>query len=847
MERAKKRHKICHTQDRDENFNGVSDGHARTSESPDASIQHHGDGISSVDSNVVIGRDYQSIRNIQNFYSNVSSRSAASNNLDVNGQNDQRKIVLNTLRFSHSRAREMYIREPRTGTCQWILETPEYIDWLDENHFAAHNGLLWIKGKPGAGKSTLMSFTLAQTRQVLKDTVIISFFFNARGGELEKSTSGLYRSLLVQLFDACPDLHHLLDHIPKDEQWNIESLENLFKRAILAMGACSPICFIDALDECDESEIRRMLGFFQDVSEQALLSGIKLHTCLTSRYYPNITVKKGLIVRLEDKGHHQDDISRYLDSSLNIGHSALAEEIRRELQRKASGVFMWVVLVVNILNQEYDAGRPDRLHERLQEIPDGLHDLFYAMLTRDRKNMDGLLCCIQWISFSRRPLSPKELYFAILSGVDGDRLSACHSEEISTQDMERYILNTSKGLVEFIKASDRFIHGRVSTSVQFIHEAVRDFLLKERGFQKVWDEIGSNIQGQSHEKLKSCCLTYMKFQDVQQHCMSTSTLKEVVPRFLFSEYACQHILEHAEMAEGYGVDQSNFLSQFPTQMWTQLQHQNQSDLSRQSRYTSTATLLYILAEENLPSLIRAHPFNQSCFAVEDQQHGTPMFAALSTRSGGALQALYEVQARRMQSDSDSRAILQKFTGLPYLWELCDDFVFVRERGVNYYIVQLGDALLYELFFATEKDAGSRDLFLEAKCGSTKHIRTALENGANVNIRNDRGDTLLHSAIDHGNEAVVRLLLDNGANTNIQNDRGDTPLHDAACIGDEAIIRLLLDNGANTNIENELGGTPLSPLPFGFHKESTKKFILQLLSRGRRSKRIRKKRMIGHRK
>ncbi len=44
--------------------------------------------------------------------------------------------------------------------------------------------------------------------------VIVSFFFNARGDDLEKSVDGMYRSLLFQLFKSLPDLQEVFDKLP---------------------------------------------------------------------------------------------------------------------------------------------------------------------------------------------------------------------------------------------------------------------------------------------------------------------------------------------------------------------------------------------------------------------------------------------------------------------------------------------------------------------------------------------------------------------------------------------------------------------------------------------------------
>jgi len=73
-----------------------------------------------------------------------------------------------------------------------------------------------------------------QSKKSMAETILLSFFFNARGTELEKSTTGLYRSLLVQLLESCPNLHQDLTfpglaHGTFDDiiSANRENLENM--------------------------------------------------------------------------------------------------------------------------------------------------------------------------------------------------------------------------------------------------------------------------------------------------------------------------------------------------------------------------------------------------------------------------------------------------------------------------------------------------------------------------------------------------------------------------------------------------------------------------------------------
>ncbi len=53
------------------------------------------------------------------------------------------------------------------------------------------------------------------------------------------------------------------------------------------------------------------------------------------------------------------------------------------------------------------------------------------------------------------------------------------------------------------------------------------------------------------------------------------------------------------------------------------------------------------------------------------------------------------------------------------------------------------------------------------------VRVLLRNGFNLNLRDAYENTALHWAVSH--EAIVQLLLENGANVNAKNDCGQTAL------------------------------------------------------------------------
>jgi ankyrin repeat protein len=102
--------------------------------------------------------------------------------------------LMEALAFDQMDTRLQTISTAHAKTCQWLFARGEYKTWRDPRALRVHNGFFWIKGKPGAGKSTLMKSALRYGEKAHED-VMISFFFNARGEELQRSLEGMYRSL----------------------------------------------------------------------------------------------------------------------------------------------------------------------------------------------------------------------------------------------------------------------------------------------------------------------------------------------------------------------------------------------------------------------------------------------------------------------------------------------------------------------------------------------------------------------------------------------------------------------------------------------------------------------------
>jgi ankyrin repeat protein len=735
----------------------------------------------------------------------------------------QKQILMDSLTFAHIDTRQTTIKNAHADTCTWLLESKQYRDWMDANKICEHYGFLWIKGKPGTGKSTLMKFARANARRTMKAHIILSFYFNFRGDVMQRSTTGLYRSLLLQLLQHLPALRNIFDslelstsNIGPDHEWDIKSLEALLEQAIQSLEGSSVICFIDALDECGESQARDMVHFFERMSKLAVLNGIRFLVCYSSRHYPHITMHYGLELVLERQEGHAQDIASYVKTELNIGNSTTAQKVKNELEEKASGIFMWVVLVVNRLQFWWDRGQV-QVWEKLQNSPNVLQNLYHEILTRNSHGKDEFVLCIQWVLFARQQLSPELLYYVILLGIEPEALTEWDPQEI-TQDMaERLVLDSSRGLTEVATSTER--------KVQLIHESVRDFLVTANGLSNVQPDYGSNFQGQSHDRLKDFCVNHI---NVDFNCPSknlgdipkfstqhAASLHEFAARKSpFLQYAVRNVFYHAEMAEHSGISQKHFLDSFPLVQWIKLD--NLFNKQNVCRHTERASLLYVLAELDMACLLRSLLAMNSCLQIEDERYGCPIFAAIATGSQRVIKVCLEVMGASLTvQDLSSKPYENDIEVEPKKHLSSRDFKYSKTRGIFSCAAELGhEALLAHLIKSGKYEIDSRDPRGRSPLwwASFKGHRAVMKLLLNVNIDVDNRDlnneTPLHVAAEQGHASAVQLLLGAGADVNNKNSNNKTPLHVAAEQGYANVVQLLLGAGADVNNKNSNNKTPL---------------------------------------
>jgi ankyrin repeat protein len=118
------------------------------------------------------------------------------------------------------------------------------------------------------------------------------------------------------------------------------------------------------------------------------------------------------------------------------------------------------------------------------------------------------------------------------------------------------------------------------------------------------------------------------------------------------------------------------------------------------------------------------------------------------------------------------------------------------------------------------------------------IQLLIENGVDINMKTEGGQTPLDLAIIGNQKEIVQLLIENGVDINMKNKEGHTPLDLAIIdIRQTVIIQLLIENGVENgvdiNMKNKEEQTPLDLVAFigTRQKEITRLLIKHGAKRG----------------
>lgn len=107
-----------------------------------------------------------------------------------------------------------------------------------------------------------------------------------------------------------------------------------------------------------------------------------------------------------------------------------------------------------------------------------------------------------------------------------------------------------------------------------------------------------------------------------------------------------------------------------------------------------------------------------------------------------------------------------------------------------------------------------------------YVKRLLDKGADVNVRDEDGNTALIIAISFGNSDVAEMLLKKGADVNAKNKSGETALMAATStyFYNPSLVIMILDGGADINARAEDGVTALMLAVRNNHVDAVKSLL-----------------------
>ncbi|KAI0386886.1 hypothetical protein F5Y04DRAFT_288693 [Hypomontagnella monticulosa] len=494
--------------------------------------------------------------------------------------------LLERLQYGEISDREGRIPQAFQKTFDWIYSDPieaanpthswsSFKDWL-----AYGTGIYWITGKAGSGKSTLMKMLCQDMRTTAlleswsgsTPIVTASFYFWNSGTELQMSQEGLLRSLLHQ---GLSKRFALNTKSSSSSKWGAFSLSvGITSSVTLPVDEPLPweqltqglrflveedeeslvnyVFFIDGLDEYS-GEPSKLISLLQ-----LLASYPNVKICTSSRPWIVFedSFKQQPNLMLQHRTHH--DIAFYANQNLsnNTAFRELYEydpgyamRLVDNITSKASGVFLWVVLVVRSLIEGLENGdKPTELQARLDELPEELDALFKKMLHglegkyfrdaaglfqifRAAKRKPSVLVLsfadnedINWaLSRPMGPFEPKEVWYRALTmkrRLDSRCKGLLEIGPLRQQPLRSNLQtsdqpNTPNTLGSDLKGAPavgdlRIEDGHLlaAAEVDYLHRTVKDFLTSPKIWHRILDAPSRNFN--PHASLFRAYLVQLK-------------------------------------------------------------------------------------------------------------------------------------------------------------------------------------------------------------------------------------------------------------------------------------------------------------------------------------------------
>ncbi|KAI5838329.1 hypothetical protein DFP73DRAFT_485995, partial [Morchella snyderi] len=398
---------------------------------------------------------------------------------------EERQECLKTLYFKNLRYDKIPVHH--SHTLAWLWQSDVYKSWTSLKY--PDSGLLFIEGKPGSGKSTLVRY-FADKFTPPSGAIVLKFFYNTRDGESERDHRNMLKTLLYQILKTDESFFIHFQPIYRREgegriEWRSEDMKSILLACKTHLRPRTMYLIIDAMDESACTDRVDIVKFLHELSAPALnKDGCMVNIFLASRPINELQSSNWpgrQVILLQDM--NRDDIRRYTHCLLqNQDFDSVNPEVKKEIEDYiltfSDGVFIWVYLVLKELVEEVmNDSRRSTLMPFLESLPRSLESLYECMLQRLARNkgrtrIDGKII-LEFCLFSGRAMALVDLEHAL--AITGLAESKEQDYKLWMSEIPgdiRKTLTTCVGGFVDVKADTK-----VFPAVQVMHQTVREFFL----------------------------------------------------------------------------------------------------------------------------------------------------------------------------------------------------------------------------------------------------------------------------------------------------------------------------------------------------------------------------------
>ncbi|KAI0384065.1 hypothetical protein F5Y04DRAFT_278062 [Hypomontagnella monticulosa] len=661
-----------------------------------------------------------------------------------------------------------------SGTCDWILETEEFQSW---ERTGTEPSFLWLHGRPGAGKSTLMY--VPYHREHLHDPICAERLHSStlllcwprRRAREDK----LYRRMLVTFWQQATNraddrFMNTSGNLPETIEKPLLELLVSSKRDIYIV--------VDALDQLptdSQYRLTRWLNTLVDAFKAQVGSG-RLNVAISSRDSDDIKqIQTRQVYQIEVTAEsNKYDIKRYiernLESTLLKRQPELAEQVYRKLYEKADGMFLWVSLqVLNICNIRIGSQIEEALKslvppQRLQDMYKAYADAFES--SGDRIQQQIAQRIIPLLTYNAGSMSKEAVLIALSLDATG-RVNMKLREDLS------------QNLTMISRFSNHLVRINDSLGIfQFCHGTAFEFF---RNYEAV----------ASSHRIAMLCLSHLCSPELSWGTLDGATwysLGPVLQQHPFLLFACS---EWAPSIKRSSTSASEIQLQeccSEVRNWLRILFDKDDKKGNLRR----AFQIYLLSLGKKASVGVSH------------EHIVCYFSLI-----GLMDALKEWGWFDPEKPDDD--------GLrPIHWAIRND-------------TNLDDAALAVqklIDFGIDVDAkdkeGRSPLYYAAYYGNLRVAKLLIDKKAKLNVTNQDGETALVAACKKHHEEVVLYLIKKGANVKLRSSFG-TALQAISLVGCCRCAEAILGPYKNCRIAEKGGpfGTSLHTAAYHGHSDLVK--------------------------